>query len=132
LYLLCVSFRVADYSIAVARNALTYNLPAKLAIETVDVLKRFAAILEMHTSSLLVRRKGKLHDFLLLAAPRNRYGLTGFTGLMLRKDFLESVELLKRISGMVCCPPPYPCRYFICVAHALSLSHLPRRRACFR
>lgn len=31
----------------------------------------------------------------------NRYGLTGFTGLMLREDFLESVELLKRISGMV-------------------------------
>lgn len=30
-----------------------------------------------------------------------RYGLSGFTGLLLRKDFLESVETLKRISGMV-------------------------------
>jgi hypothetical protein len=30
-----------------------------------------------------------------------RYGLTGFTGLLLRKDFLDSVEMLKRISGMV-------------------------------
>lgn len=29
-----------------------------------------------------------------------RYGLSGFTGLLLRKDFLESVETLKRISGM--------------------------------
>ncbi len=34
-------YRVADYSIAVARNALTYNLPAKIALETVDVLKRY-------------------------------------------------------------------------------------------
>uniref|UniRef100_A0A7S3H6I2 sn-1-specific diacylglycerol lipase n=2 Tax=Spumella elongata TaxID=89044 RepID=A0A7S3H6I2_9STRA len=61
-------FRVADYSMTVARNALTYNFLAKLALDTVEVLKR--------------------------------YGLTGFTGLMLREDFLESVELLKRISGM--------------------------------
>lgn len=27
--------------------------------------------------------------------------MTGFTGLLLRKDFMESVEMLKRISGMV-------------------------------
>lgn len=40
-----------------------------------------------------------LVDFTVLIM--NRYGLTGFTGLMLREDFLESVELLKRISGMV-------------------------------
>jgi hypothetical protein len=45
---------VADYSIAVARNALTYNLPAKLAIETVDVLKRFAAFLVMKFTPLFV------------------------------------------------------------------------------
>eukprot|EP00600_Ochromonadales_sp_CCMP1393_P006515 CAMPEP_0174954748 /NCGR_PEP_ID=MMETSP0004_2-20121128/599_1 /TAXON_ID=420556 /ORGANISM="Ochromonas sp., Strain CCMP1393" /LENGTH=1315 /DNA_ID=CAMNT_0016202601 /DNA_START=234 /DNA_END=4178 /DNA_ORIENTATION=- len=60
--------RIADYSIKVAQNALTYNFPAKLALDTVEVLKR--------------------------------YGLTGFTGLLLRQDFLESVETLKRISGM--------------------------------
>eukprot|EP01034_Spumella_vulgaris_P023030 gene23030-29219_t len=29
-----------------------------------------------------------------------RYGLSGFAGLLLRADFLESVETLKRISGM--------------------------------
>eukprot|EP01038_Epipyxis_sp_PR26KG_P009273 gene9273-12493_t len=29
-----------------------------------------------------------------------RYGLSGFAGLLLRKDFMESVETLKRISGM--------------------------------
>ena len=31
---------MADYSITVARNALTYNFPAKLALDTVEVLKR--------------------------------------------------------------------------------------------
>jgi hypothetical protein len=34
--------RIADYSLAVAKNALTYNLPAKIALETVDVLKRYS------------------------------------------------------------------------------------------
>ena len=29
-----------------------------------------------------------------------RYGLSGFAGLLLRKDFMESVETLKRISGV--------------------------------
>mmetsp|Transcript_4943 Transcript_4943/g.6803 ORF Transcript_4943/g.6803 Transcript_4943/m.6803 type:complete len:1165 (+) Transcript_4943:24-3518(+) len=29
-----------------------------------------------------------------------RYGLAGFAGLLLRKDFMDSVETLKRISGM--------------------------------
>ncbi len=28
------------------------------------------------------------------------YGLTGFAGLLLRKDFMESAETLKRISGI--------------------------------
>lgn len=30
-----------------------------------------------------------------------RYGLTGFAGLMLRNDFMESIETLKKIVGMV-------------------------------
>ena len=29
------------------------------------------------------------------------YGLTGFTGLLLRKDFMESICMLMKISGMV-------------------------------
>jgi len=35
---------VADYSITVARNALTYNFPAKLALDTVEVLKRCVVV----------------------------------------------------------------------------------------
>lgn len=34
------------------------------------------------------------------AVLRFRYGLAGLTGLLLRQDFMESVEMLKKISGM--------------------------------
>ena len=60
--------RVADTTISVAKKSMLLNFPAKVIIETVDVLKN--------------------------------YGLAGFAGLMLRKDFMESVETLKKISGM--------------------------------
>lgn len=36
-----------------------------------------------------------------LLFPLRRYGLAGFAGLLLRKDFIDSVETLKKISGMV-------------------------------
>lgn len=66
--------------------------------------------------------------YLLYCCTMSRYGLTGFTGLMLREDFLESVELLKRISGMVstlcflycCCILFNSCFYFVC-----SITKLP-------
>ena len=60
--------RVADTTISVAKKSMLLNFPAKVIIETIDVLKN--------------------------------YGLAGFAGLMLRKDFMESVETLKKISGM--------------------------------
>lgn len=68
-YIYVIIFRIADYSIIVAKNTLALNFPTKVVLETVDILKR--------------------------------YGLSGFAGLLLRQDFLESVETLKRISGMV-------------------------------
>lgn len=77
-----------------AKNALTYNLPAKIALETVDVLKRCAYIC-LPVYAHVPRLTGSV------VWSWTRYGLTGFTGLLLRKDFIESVEMLKQISGMV-------------------------------
>jgi hypothetical protein len=31
-----------------------------------------------------------------------RYGMSGLAGVLLRQDFVEAVETLKKISGMVC------------------------------
>lgn len=49
-----------------------------------------------------------------------RYGLTGFTGLLLRKDFMESVELLKRISGMV----RLRSLHYLCTFFDLFVNHI--------
>jgi hypothetical protein len=38
--------RVVDYTFSVARNALTYNFPAMIALETVEVLKRYVVFVE--------------------------------------------------------------------------------------
>jgi hypothetical protein len=37
---------VVDYTFSVARNALTYNFPAMIALETVEVLKRYVVFVE--------------------------------------------------------------------------------------
>lgn len=34
-----------------------------------------------------------------------RYGISGLAGVMLREDFIEAVETLKSVSGMVTCDP---------------------------
>lgn len=62
------AYRVADYSLQIVKNTLILSYPAKIAVEALDILKR--------------------------------YGMSGLAGLLLRKDFVEAVETLKRISGM--------------------------------
>lgn len=59
------AYRVADYSLSVARNTLILNFPTKVALETIEVLKR--------------------------------YGLTGFAGLLLTREFMEAIETLKQL-----------------------------------
>ena len=62
------ALRLVEGSINMVKNTLILNYPAKIVLETVDILKR--------------------------------YGLSGLTGVLMRKDFLEAVETLKRVSGM--------------------------------
>lgn len=45
--------RVADYSMTVARNALTYNFPAKLALDTVEVLKRCVNMVVLSSAAIV-------------------------------------------------------------------------------
>eukprot|EP01035_Chromulina_nebulosa_P021317 gene21317-27619_t len=61
-------YRVADYSLQFVKNTLYLSFPAKIAIETLDILKR--------------------------------YGISGLAGVLLRQEFVEAVETLKRISGL--------------------------------
>ena len=62
------ALRLVEGSLNVVKNTLILNYPAKIILETVDILKR--------------------------------YGLSGLTGVLMRKDFMEAVETLKRVSGM--------------------------------
>lgn len=61
--------RITDCALQVIKNSLYLSYPTMLAIETLDILKR--------------------------------YGFTGLAGVLMRKDFMEAVETLKRISGLV-------------------------------
>jgi hypothetical protein len=47
-----------------------------------------------------------------------RYGLSGLTGVLLRQDFVEAVETLKKISGMV----TMVCSFQLLFTPPLSLS----------
>ena len=58
-----------EYSLLMARNALSLTVPSKAFFETAAILKRL--------------------------------GLTGFAGMMMQKDFMDSIESLKKMIGMV-------------------------------
>eukprot|EP00596_Hydrurales_sp_CCMP1899_P009831 CAMPEP_0119037604 /NCGR_PEP_ID=MMETSP1177-20130426/6057_1 /TAXON_ID=2985 /ORGANISM="Ochromonas sp, Strain CCMP1899" /LENGTH=1390 /DNA_ID=CAMNT_0006999107 /DNA_START=105 /DNA_END=4274 /DNA_ORIENTATION=+ len=60
--------RVAECSLQVVKSTVSLNYPTKLALDSIDILKR--------------------------------YGMSGLAGVLLRKDFIEAVETLKRISGI--------------------------------
>lgn len=61
--------RIFDYSFNVVKSSVQYNLPAKIVMETINILKK--------------------------------YGMSGLAGVLMRHDFLEAVETLKKMSGMV-------------------------------
>ena len=61
-------YRVAAGTLHVIKTTVCLNYPARIIIETIDVLRR--------------------------------YGLSGLAGVLMRQDFVEAVETLKRISGL--------------------------------
>ena len=62
------ALRVAEGALYVVKNTLILNYPASIAINAVDILRR--------------------------------YGMNGLAGVLMRKDFVDAVETLKRISGL--------------------------------
>lgn len=83
----CAQFRVFDYSVGTLKQIPLFTFPVQVALESMFILKRYAYVF--------------LDDPVFLIWYLYRFGMAGLAGVLLRRDFVEAVETLKKISGLV-------------------------------
>lgn len=86
-----------EYSLIVARNALSFSVPTKAFFETIDRLRKI--------------------------------GMTSFANMMLQKDYMDNIETLKMIVGIVSVVIPL-ILYFYLIFLLYLCGYLCRMRKC--